>query len=281
MVTSTNPLAKHFRQPVLYIKLPTEGQYWEEGSLELPANGEMPVYPMTAKDEIMIRTPDALLNGDSVVQVIENCCPSIKDAWKIPGPDVDAILVAVRIASYGPDMGIDTKCPYCEHDNRHEIELPPILHSYKCPDYNKSKEIGDLKIKLKPLNYYQQNKRNTSRFEEDRIMMTINDESINDDTKMKMFNEQLERLVDINISTVAASTQFIELPNGDRVIDPDHILEYFQNCDNSVFKKLLGHIETITKDTEVPKVNLACESCEKEYSTGLEFDYANFFDVSS
>ena len=236
MVTTTNPLAKHFRQPVLYVKLPTEGQYWEEGSLELPANGEMPVYPMTAKDEIMIRTPDALLNGDSVVQVIQNCCPSIKDAWKIPGPDVDAILVAVRIASYGPDMGIDTKCPHCEHDNRHEIELPPILHSYRCPDYNKIKEINDLKIKLKPLNYYQQNKRNTSRFEEDRIMMTINDENLDDDTKMKMFNEQLERLVDINIATVAASTQFIELPNGDRVTDPNHILEYYQNCDNSVFK---------------------------------------------
>ena len=55
-----NPLAKHFRQPAIYLQLPSGGKYWPDGSIDLPLNGQIPVYPMTTRDEISIRTPDAL-----------------------------------------------------------------------------------------------------------------------------------------------------------------------------------------------------------------------------
>ena len=100
----SNPLAKHFRQPALYVKLTSNGSFWPDGSLDLPVTGEIPIYPMTTKDEITLRTPDALINGTSVVKVIESCAPNIKDAWKMPTVDVDSTLIAIRIASYGPKM---------------------------------------------------------------------------------------------------------------------------------------------------------------------------------
>ena len=58
-----NPLMKHFRQPKLYIDLPSKGLFYPQGTLELTEDGKVAVYAMTAKDEIMIKTPDALLNG--------------------------------------------------------------------------------------------------------------------------------------------------------------------------------------------------------------------------
>jgi hypothetical protein len=61
---------------------------------------------MTTKDEITLKTPDALLNGQGVVNVIESCCPAIKDAWAMPSIDVDATLIAIRIASYGNQMDL-------------------------------------------------------------------------------------------------------------------------------------------------------------------------------
>ena len=64
---SQNPLAKHFRQPILYLKLPSNGRWYPEGSVELPVTGEIPVYAMTARDEITLKTPDALMNGTSTV----------------------------------------------------------------------------------------------------------------------------------------------------------------------------------------------------------------------
>ena len=79
-----NPLKGYFRRPSIYIKLPSGGNYWPQGMLEMPENGELPVYPMTAIDEITYRTPDALFNGQALVDVIQSCIPAIKNAWAIP-----------------------------------------------------------------------------------------------------------------------------------------------------------------------------------------------------
>ena len=57
---ASNPLFKHFKQPAIYLNLPSKGQYWPEGSIDYPATGDIPVYPMTVKDEITLKTPDAL-----------------------------------------------------------------------------------------------------------------------------------------------------------------------------------------------------------------------------
>ena len=42
----------------------------------------------------MMKTPDALVNGETTVEVIQSCMPNIKDAWKIPVIDLDVILIA-------------------------------------------------------------------------------------------------------------------------------------------------------------------------------------------
>ena len=126
MVNSTNPLAKHFRQPQLYLKLPSQGKWYPQGSIDMPVTGELPVYPMTAKDELILQTPDALLNGQSTVEVIQSCVPSIKDAWKMPSIDLDAVLIAIRQATYGPGMDFFSVCPHCQRKNENTVEGPFI-----------------------------------------------------------------------------------------------------------------------------------------------------------
>ena len=70
-----NPLTSLMRQPKIYIKLPSNGRFWAPGSLDTPPNGEYAVYSMTARDEMMLKTPDSLLNGQAIVDVIEHCVP--------------------------------------------------------------------------------------------------------------------------------------------------------------------------------------------------------------
>jgi hypothetical protein len=70
-VNSNNPLLKHFRQPAIYLRLPSGGKFWNPKSLDLPESNDVPIYPMTIKDEITIKTPDALMNGQGVVDVIQ------------------------------------------------------------------------------------------------------------------------------------------------------------------------------------------------------------------
>ena len=106
-----NPLETYFRQPSIYITLPSGGTFWPEGSIDMGDNNEIAVYPMTARDEIIMKTPDALLSGKSTVEVIKSCCPQIKDPWMMPTLDLDTVLIAIRIASYGEQMAVSTEVP--------------------------------------------------------------------------------------------------------------------------------------------------------------------------
>ena len=100
---SDNPLKKHFRKPEIFISLPSGGRWWSEGSLSLPATGEIPILSMTATDELYLMTPDALANGEAIVSLVESCAPNVRDAWQTPSVDLESLLVAIRIASVGED----------------------------------------------------------------------------------------------------------------------------------------------------------------------------------
>lgn len=78
MTNQTNPLVNHFRSPKLYVKLPSGTSLYSEDVIEIPESGEVPIFPMTAKDEIMMKNPDALLNGEATTQLLMSCCPNIK-----------------------------------------------------------------------------------------------------------------------------------------------------------------------------------------------------------
>jgi len=273
---SVNPLSSYFRQPSVYIKLPSEGRYWKEDCLDLPINGEIPVFPMTARDEIVLRTPDALANGSGVVELIKSCCPNITDPWGMPGCDVDAVLIGIRIASYGQEMDFDSKCPHCSHDNTHAVDLTHMLDHIRLADYQTVLNIKKLKIKVKPQQYFSVNQTSRINFEEQQILRSIT--SIEDENeKIEKFTEQLKRLVALNIQIVTDSTEYIETEHGQKVHSSEHIREFYENADNNIVKQVQNHLEKINKDAAIPKQNVECEECKKSYKVEITFDYANFF----
>jgi hypothetical protein len=133
---TNNPLFKHFRQPAIYLKLPSQGRFYPDGSLQISVTGDIPIYPMTVKDELTLKTPDALMNGEGMAAVIRSCCPTILDPWQIPAVDLDAIFIAIRLASYGTGMDVNTSCPKCKEENDALRE-----------EFNKYKEQNDKNLK--------------------------------------------------------------------------------------------------------------------------------------
>ena len=104
MSISNNPLKQYFRRPAIYIKLPSEGKYYSSDVINKTETREIPVYPMTAIDEITTKTPDALFNGSVIVELIKSCIPDIKDPWKINNIDLDTILIGIKVASTGNSL---------------------------------------------------------------------------------------------------------------------------------------------------------------------------------
>ena len=280
--TKRNPLTSHFRQPAIFIKLPSRGRWWGDEALDLPENEEIAVYPMSTRDEIILKTPDALLNGQGIVSVIQSCCPSIKNAWAMPGVDVDTVLIAVRIASFGNNMEFDSKCPHCKEENTHEIDLTVPLGEISCPSYNERVVIQDLSIKLRPQTYFDVNRGNTIAFEEERLANALNlPDSVPAEEKAKLLEESMSRLADYNVRSVAKSIEYIEIVNDERVTDQGFITEYLQNAGGEIVRVIQARLVEYANQIKIKPVNLQCNDCTKPYAVELTFDYSSFFGKSS
>ena len=272
-----NPLAGHFRQPAIYLKLPSNGRWWGDNALDMPANQELPIYPMSTKDEILLRTPDALLNGQGIVDVVQSCCPNIKDAWKMPSVDVDALLIAIRIATYGNNMSFNSKCPHCNEENTHEVDLGQPLSQLNCPDYTTPLVYKDLKIKFKPQHYFAVNKTNMIEFEEQKILTLLSDSELEPEQKSVQLTAAMNRLFDHGINSCVQSTEYVELADGTRVTEPEFIKEFYQNAESGFIKQLQAKIASFVEQAKPESLHLSCQECTKAYDMDLTFDYANFF----
>lgn len=279
MENQQNPLSKYFRQPEIYIKLPSEGKYWDEGSLDLGVTGEIPVYPMTTKDEITLKTPDALLNGEGVVAVIKSCCPNIKDPWKMPSVDVDYVLIAIRIASYGHELKFDSKCPKCGEISTYGQDMRPMLESIKSGNYDRPIKVDNLTFKFKPQKYFELNTSNQIQFEEQKTLQMLEDPNLDETVKKLRVKENLERLLDLNYKTLVYSTENITTEDGTIVEDQKMIMEFYQNTSATVIKAVQENLKNLGSDSNLKPFKIKCNNCGNEYETKFEFDYASFFEL--
>lgn len=272
-----NPLQKYFRQPAIYIKLPSNGQYWEAGSLNLPVTGEIPIYPLTTRDEITLRTPDALMNGAGVVDAIQSCCPNILNAWAMPSIDVDTVLIAIRIASYGHDMEFDVNCPHCRSENTFTQDLRDILAAVAVPDYNKTLSTENLIIKLKPAAYFSTNLNNQVNFEEQKLLKAIEQTELPDQERNDIIQRSMKRLIDIGLDNLTMVTEYIATEEGDVVTEPEYIREFYHNVSSDTVNKINAQLAEFTKENSLPPLNATCTSCTKEFEVPIEFNYSSFF----
>lgn len=276
-----NPLFAHFRQPSIYFRLPSHGNYWKSG-LDMPVTQELPVYPMTSKDEITLKTPDALLNGQGVVDVIQSCCPNITNAWEMPSVDVDATLIAIRIASYGNEMNFESKCPHCGEEHNYAADLGSLLSRIVAPDYSNKLHVEGLRIKLQPQKYLSTNETGQINYQEQRVLQSLSDPNLDDATRVEEYKKHMERLIMLNTKVLADSTEYIEIESsGTIVTERNHIYEFYQNCSGGVCKAVKDQLVELGKQGSIPPMDAVCSSCSGNYSIPLTFDYSSFFGIGS
>jgi ribosomal protein S27E len=276
----TNPLRQYFRQPAIYIRLPSGGKFYPPGALIETANNEYPVYAMTTMDEITYRTPDALFNGTAVTAVIQSCVPAIQDAWKIPGMDLDTILIAIRIATYGHELDLDTKCPKCEHEAAYGVDLRGIMEKIRAPDYNQALQLGDLRVHFRPMTYQQMNDNSMAQFEEQKIMQVLTEDPTGNSDQVSRLGEVLKKITAITTRALAQNIKLVEVP-GTQVTDSNHIMEWLSNCDRNTFARIRDHIIDSKAQGEIPPLDIKCQGCGHDYQQNFTLDMTNFFAAAS
>ena len=273
----SNPLSKFFRQPSLYINLPSGGKYWPAGTIELDDNGQLAVYPMTARDELTLKTPDALMNGQSVVDVIKSCCPGIKDPWQMPAMDTDFILISLRIASYSENMEFSATCPECKEESPYELHLPTVLDGVKAPNYSTPLYLDGMEVYLKPQTYRQNNDAGQRMYQEKRLLDTVNSSDLDQEAKLRQFKEIFKDVTNINLASVSTHVSSIVTSEGE-VTDLRFINEFLDNTPKKSWDAVQKYITEINDIGKLPDNQLTCDSCSHEYKVPIVFDYSAFFE---
>jgi hypothetical protein len=280
MPQHSNPLAQFFRQPAIYLRLPSSGQGWASGSLDLPPNGELPVFPMTAMDEITYRTPDALFNGEAVVSVIQSCIPNIRNAWAVPASDLDTLLIGIRIASYGHSMDIGTKCPSCETETDFGMDLRTVIDKLRSADYETPLEQGDLKIYFRPLNYRELTDNAQAQFEQQKTLQIMSDTEVPEESKVEQLNVMMKKIVEATISAIARSIS--EIRTRDAIVtELAYIEEFLNKCDRAVFERIRDHAVNLRETSEIKPLKITCPNCQHQYEQSFTLDMARFFESAS
>ena len=251
-----NPLAGLMRQPKIYIKLPSNGEFWSEGSLDMPVTNELPVYSMTAKDELMLKIPDAVINGQAVVDVIQHCMPNIKNAWSIPNIDIDVILIAIRIATYGEKMTVPVSVKGV--DASYELDLRLLMAQLQNQiAWNPVVPISqDLTIYVRPIDYKIMADSAVQTFETQRVLQIASSDSMSEEDKIKLFKESFNKLNDLTVGIINKSVYKIEASQGATEI-PAFINEFMDNVDKDVFDKIKLHVESLRENNSVKPLKIA------------------------
>ena len=276
----TNPLKQYFRQPAIYVRLPSQGKYYPPGSLAASPNGEYPVLPMTTLDEITYRTPDALFNGTAVPNVIQSCVPNIKSAWDMPSMDIDTVLVAIRIATYGHQLDITTNCPECTTEADYGVDLRNIMESMRSPDYTKSLNLGDLTIHFSPMNYKQINENSMQQFEDQKMLQVMENSEATEQQKMHQISEMIKKITTVTTQALSQNIAMVQTPQA-QVTDQAHISDWLANCDRNLFGRIRDHILETKRQGELPPLKIQCGNCQHQYEQTFTLDMTSFFEAAS
>ena len=284
MTENSNPLGKYYRQPQIYIRLPSKGKYYGPDVFTPTETGEIPILPMTAKDEMAFQTPDAMMSGQATVDVIQSCVPAFKNAWKMVNFDTDSVLLAIRIATYGESMDITYRVPVTNEEMSHTVNLPALLEDLaKIEIVDEATTPLGFKVKLAPLDYQKLTQVQTAQFEQQKIYATVNNSALPESEKSTQFVKSFKLLNNINFSMLVDSILEITTPDGNTVVDKMQIKEFCEKCDAKVINEIQAELAKIRTQAQIKPVKLKAteEQIKKgvpaSYEVPITFDSSNFF----
>lgn len=273
-MSQSNPLQKFFRQPKVYVSLPSKGLYYEPGALVGDYNN-VPVFAMSGMDEIIMKTPDALFTGESTAKVIESCCPYIKSAKNMPAIDIDALLIAIKIATFGQTMSVSHTCNTCKAENDYEIELSKFLDYFGNLKFINTIPISDsLLIKIRPLQYEEMNYFAIENFKLQKTLMQI--AGLADDEKQKQIDQIYKDLSELQLQLFLTTIESVQAESMS-VVEKAFIEDWLRNTERETYQLIKIKLEENKDAWNMPEQIVQCASCNAENSIIVSIDQSNFF----
>lgn len=273
---STNPLSQLYRSKTIYISLPSKGKYYPSG-IKLSIDGELGVMPMTARDEILLKSPDALFNGDALIQLLKSCAPDIVNPEETPSCDVDSIILAIKAASK-KTVELSVACPHCNKEESYEIDVTKIIATATPIINTNSVTVNNTVINLRPYSLKSQLKTNMQKFHHIRMeKMLIGNDNIPDDQKLELFNKAFNEATQLTMEIITENIVSVVLNDEITVTNQDHIKEWVYNMDKDTYHIIVKAIQDLSESEINNEATVKCPSCDHSFNTIIDLNPVSFF----
>jgi len=279
MENQTNPLKSYFRKPGIWIKLPSRGYFYKVKPSSLNDMGEIPIYPMTAKDELLLKNADSLLNGTAIYDLIKNCAPSIQDPESMPNIDLDAVLLAIRRATYGEYMDITVQHD-CNTDAKNEVRLnlDHFISTIKTIDQVEPIILDNgIKVFVRPVNVRQLLRLNWVQYQQIRNLQHAEQNGVDEKAKIDILQSSYAELTEASVAVVSDCIDTVLLPDATAVTDKDNITEWVLDLSNTDYKKIENLIMGLSEQGLQKKFQVTCDKCGKEFDSQIDLNPTTFF----
>lgn len=276
----TNPLSQYYRGIKHYISLPSGTDFYKESIIKFTDNGEIGIMPMTGKDEIFLKNPDALLNGEAMCEVIKSCVPAIKQPELLLTIDIDTVMVAIRRATFGPELELTMTCPECNTENSFTANLESIIDNINPLDGKKCllKLKNGLVLMISPFLYSHQLKMLQVQFEQTKTTKILADKNLSELEKVAKFADAFKELSTLNFDIITECVVSVSDPSQDvTVTNKGQIKEFLVNIDRTVINKITKITEKINKYGITKEFNAVCKKCNHKWKSPIDFNPTNFF----
>ena len=266
------------------VTLPSRGRFQPEDNVLLDPSGRVEVYPMTARDEVLLHDPPSLVSGTAVRDIVARCVPGVKDPNVLPVVDVRVLLLAVRCASYGDEWDMEISCPRCSSRQAYRFHIPTALASVETleDEYVIEMDRPKARFVLRPFPWYVSHQSTLVAAEETRIVRTVVRSELSEEEKRRKIMESIARLHDETIRTVAVGG-IVEMEiEGRKMTDHGEIEEALASAPPRVWRTVRAKVDEINAVGLPSSVPATCvqEGCGHTFSVDVVYDPVRFFSVS-
>ena len=280
-----NPLEKLYRTKKVYISLPSQGKFYDDG-INFSVDKEIGVMPMTSSDEIKLKSPDALFNGEGLFQLFKSCVPDIVNPREIPACDVNMLLIAIRIATTGIDIELHSQCPCGKSEDSYTVDLSNVMGSSKPIPEDNAVTVNGATLHVRPSTLGSQVLAQTEAFYQFRMQQMLNEGGVEDEEKANQVEETAKQFEEALVKTIALKTRQVAecivdvIMDDETVVDnEDHIFQWIENMDVETYNVIQEKIDAMNDPGMNTTIKVKCsrEECGMEYDTNLDLNPVNFF----
>jgi len=312
---SNNPLIQDLIEndafPSVSVALPTGGRWYPENVISAEADPlDLPVGVLGILAEQNYRDPWLLLSGEAIPRMMKGICPDVLLASELCELDLEAILLASRLVSYGPKLELKHVCQNlvprepeegeavedgeelngrCGHENTLVLDINEHILRYEVIQDDLAEELFTYRLKrvpqkvnLRPPSYkrvIEQMKESLARNKKIDSMGDMKlDEMVVNEEAIKNYSRIIDMASDTALDNLEASIHSVERSDGKAVDGQEYIREWLLNLPTDEAEGLTEKINEISEwIVSFSDIKYNCEECNGEQTFRLELDANRLF----